>query len=79
MDYMPNEDEQDDMPFAGVRGIPAIFLGRKLNPGSVWNREYRFARLDDFTSYSLANDTRRVGVPVRTARTFWYEPGHSTG
>ena len=46
-----------------------------MNLGSVWNREYRFARLDDFTSYSLANDTRRVGVPVRTARTFWYEPG----
>merc|ERR1712026_582339 len=24
---------------------------------------------------SQVNDTRRVGVPVRTARTFWYEPG----
>ena len=29
LDYMPNEDEQEHMPFAGVRGVPAIFLGWK--------------------------------------------------
>ena len=61
-------DDTKKLPKFASRSVPGVFLGWKLNPGCVWDKEYYCALLKDFDDVDLSVDVKSFSVEKRTTR-----------
>ena len=72
VDYLPPPGEVKTSLKMGPRGVPAIFLGWRFNPGNTFHGEYIVARLEDFVGQDLGYECR-FSVDERVTRTIYWD------
>ena len=67
--YKPTPPEEQRLPMAAPRAIPAVFLGYMPQPGGTWQGDYFVAPLQAFSvDVRIAIFGLRAKVPVRIIR-----------
>ena len=54
VDFKPMKEDSKLLPKGSPGAVPGVFLGYKLNPGGVWQGEYRVADLTEFNDLDLS-------------------------
>jgi hypothetical protein len=68
IDFKPQPDVVKKLPKGAPDSVPGVFFGYKLNPGGLWEKEYKVVDLRDFKDMDFSGWGYPANVRQQTVR-----------